>query len=186
MTRWFGNHAIKLTGNLIHTNQDSAILRHMKTILILALAIICGRVGAQTNAVAFPELRSMSGKVLMTNATYRCAVGEKLFFENAGGEHGFKASDLDPNVLSQLGMSATDRAAAQGKLNAQEQAAALAHQQFLQQQALAAQQAAIAEQEAESNAAAAAASQPAQGTPQPPQTTSHKSYRRPYYKMFHN
>src|ERR1700722_8563661 len=103
----------------------------MKTILILVFALICGCAVAQTNLVVFPELRSSTGDLLMTNATYRCAVGAKLFFENEAGEHGYIAADLDTNVLNQLGISAAARAAAQKKIDAQNQAALLAHEEFL-------------------------------------------------------
>jgi hypothetical protein len=147
----------------------------MKTILILAFALICGCAVAQTNLVVFPELRSSTGDLLMTNATYRCAVGVKLFFENDEGEHGFKATDLDTNVLNRLGMSASARAAAQKRIDAQNQAALLAHEAFLQQQALAAQQ---AEQQAASNAAAMTQSQP-QGTGTGT-GTKHKSKKNQY------
>lgn len=131
----------------------------MKTILFLALALICGSAVAQTNLIVFPELKSATGDVLMTNATYRLAVGEKLYFENDSGEHGFNAVSLDTNVLNRLGMSAADRLAAQKRINAQNQAALQTHEQFLQQQAAAEQQAAIAQQEAASNAAAMTANQ---------------------------
>ena len=127
----------------------------MRTALVLAFILVCSRLGAQAADLIFPELHSSTGTLLMTNATYRCAVGEKLFFENPGGEHGFKVSDLDTNVLARLGISAQAQAAAQNKLNAQNQAALVAHEQYLQQQA--AQQAALAQQQAAADAAAASA-----------------------------
>ncbi len=150
----------------------------MKTALILAFLLVCGRLGAQTTNVTFPELRSSAGALLMTNATYRCAVGEKLFFENAAGEHGFKASDLDTNVLGKLGISAAARAAAQSKLNAQNQAALVAHEEYLQQQAAQAQQAAAAQSAAESNALAAAAAGSSENS-----SGSHKSKKNKYQGM---
>ena len=149
----------------------------MKIILFLAIVLVCRCMDAQTADVTFPELRSSAGTLLMTNATYRCAVGEKLFFENAAGEHGYKASDLDTNVLGKLGISAAAQAAAQSKLNAQKQAALTAHEQYLQQQAAEQRQAALTQQEAESNALVAAASAPGNSGSS---GSSHKSKKNKY------
>ena len=58
----------------------------MKAIIsLLGLLLVAVNGVAQTNAIAFPQLLSATNSVLMTNAEFRCFVGDKVFFKNDNG-----------------------------------------------------------------------------------------------------
>jgi hypothetical protein len=115
----------------------------MKTKLILLGLILTAITGkAQTNAIVFPQLLSATNSVLMTNAEFRCFVGDKVFFRNDNGYQSFHAPALNTNVLTALGTTA-------GKLEAKQQALDDANQQFKAEQAAAAHAAAKAEYDRE-------------------------------------
>lgn len=158
----------------------------MKIVLLLTCLLIGLRMEAQTNQVVFTELKSAAGNVLMTNATYRCVVGEKLFFENDQGEHGFKAVDLDTNILNRLGMSLAQLTAAQSRINERNAAALQTYEQQQQLLAAAQHQQMLNEQAAMSNQAAMLATQPpaAGNTSGNTSGSGHKSKKNKYQGIF--
>ena len=120
--------------------------------LIFLSAVSLTTLQAQTNAVVFPQLLSVSNHVLMTNAEFRCIVGSKVFFQNRDDEHGFEAESLDTNVLATLGLTLEGLKDAQAKLDAKNHMAAAQYQQWLANRAQQEKQAAA---EAAANAASA-------------------------------
>ena len=119
--------------------------------MALILAVGCLTLRAQTNLITFPELRSCTNTVLMTNATFRCAVAGKLFFQSGEDEHGYLAETLDTNVLVKLGLNIEAMKAAQASSEAMKRVYWQQYQQLLAQQAEAAreQQIALAQQAAD-------------------------------------
>ena len=87
--------------------------------MVLILAAVSLR--AQTTNVVdyFSVLRGTNGLVLMTNAAYRCVIGNRVWFEqlDSMAEKGFPGAELDQNVLRQLGITLDDLEAAQRKLD---------------------------------------------------------------------
>ena len=104
-------------------------------LIALILALGCLSLQAQTNLVTFPELLSCTNTVLMTNATFRCAVAGKLFFQSGEDEHGYMAETLDTNVLVKLGLNITALKAAQASSEAMKRLYWQQYQQFLAQKA---------------------------------------------------
>jgi hypothetical protein len=134
----------------------------MKAIALLLTCLMTGclvSARAQTNSVVspvvFPELRSITNSLLMTNAEFRCTVGSKVFFQSGDDEHGFEAESLDPDVLSSLGLSLDALKEAQARLDAQKHMAAAEYQVWLANHLKQEQQAAAAQAAAEAAAATA-------------------------------
>jgi hypothetical protein len=93
-----------------------------KLTLIAATILLAFTSHAQTNPIVFTQLLSRTNTVLMTNAEFRCAAGEKLFFKSADEEKGFNADSLDTNVLSKLGYTAEQLKAMQARKDASDAA----------------------------------------------------------------
>jgi hypothetical protein len=55
-----------------------------------------------TNLIVFERLFSCTNTILMTNAEFRCVLGDRLFFRNNNAYQGFHAYDLNNNVLTRL------------------------------------------------------------------------------------
>ena len=117
----------------------------MKLIALMILAVGGLTLRAQTNLVTFPELLSCTNTVLMTNATFRCAVAGKLFFQSGDDEHGYMAETLDTNVLAKLGLNLSALKAAQASSEAMKRVYWQQYQQLLAQQAEQAREQQLAE-----------------------------------------
>ena len=132
----------------------------------------CLTLQAQTNLVTFPTLLSATNTVLMTNATFRCAVAGKLFFQNGDDEHGYLAETLNTNVLVKLGLNLQAMKAAQAGSAAMKRMYWEQYQQFLAQQAEQAREQEIAQNEAAAeqakNAQGDSSGQTSRKHPKPP------------------
>jgi hypothetical protein len=143
----------------------------MKLIAFI-LTLGCLTLQAQTNLVTFPTLLSVTNTVLMTNATFRCAVAGKLFFQSGDDEHGYLAETLDTNVLVKLGLNLQAMKAAQAGSEAMKRVYWERYQEFLAQQAEQAREQQAAQEEAAAeqakNAQADSGGQPSRKHPKPP------------------
>jgi hypothetical protein len=83
-------------------------VKYQCKIILLGIMLAVRVSSAQTNIIIFQELLSTNGSVLMTNAEFRCVLGNKLFFKNGPSEyHSFTAEELNTNVLATLNLTTT-------------------------------------------------------------------------------
>jgi hypothetical protein len=79
---------------------------------------------AQTNTIVFPQLLSLTGTVLMTNAEFLQIAVPKIYFKNDAGYRSFYPGELNSNILAAIGTSSS-------KIAAQQAAIIAAHQKYL-------------------------------------------------------
>jgi hypothetical protein len=87
--------------------------------LILAAALtLSAHAQTNTNSITFPILLSANNEELMTNATFKSIFGTKVMFVSGLSLRGFDLIKLNPSVIKKLGISPTDAAQKQAKIDA--------------------------------------------------------------------
>jgi hypothetical protein len=79
---------------------------NLKTTLYMIL-LVAGCAGAQERAESNADLTvtDINDRVLMTNASYACAYQGRLFFNRGCHVEGFAATNINPAILSRLGLN---------------------------------------------------------------------------------